>query len=82
MKKENTKFDTILGGILRSYRENCNMSMRNLAGKLGVTQSNIYYYEHGKTALSVTQLIKICNLYNVDYVTVLQQAQIEMGKSQ
>lgn len=80
MKKENSKFDEKLGEILRSYRVQNDLSMQNVADKLNVTRTNIFYYEHGISALTVTQLIKICNIYGIDYVTVLKQAQIEMGK--
>ncbi len=80
MKKENNKFDEILGNLLREYRVQNKLSMQNVADKLNVTRTNIFYYEHGISALSVTQLMKICTLYGIDYITVLKQAQIEMSK--
>lgn len=80
MKAKNNDFDVKLGEILKEYRVNCNLSMQNVADKLNVTRTNIFYYEHGRSALSVNQLIKLCNVYGIDYVTVLKQAQIEMAK--
>ena len=40
----------------------------------------VFYYENGRTPLSVSQVIKICAMYGIDYLTVLKQAQIEESK--
>jgi transcriptional regulator with XRE-family HTH domain len=74
------KYDVALGKILKEYRVQNNLTLQNIADKLGVTRQMIFYYENGRTPLSVTQVIKICDIYGIDYATVLKQAQIEEAK--
>ena len=71
------KFDIALGNILKAHRVQNGLSLQYVADKLGVTRQMIFYYESGRTPLSVTQVIKICGIYNIDYTTILKQAQIE-----
>ena len=80
MAKEKNKFDVVLGELLKEHRCQCNLSMQNVADKVGVTRQMIYCYEHGISALTVTQLIKLCNVYGIDYVTILKQVRIEEGR--
>ena len=76
----NNYFDKKLGSILKEYRKSNNLSLQDVADKIGVTRQMVFVYESGKTPLTVTQLIKICDIYGIDYVTVLKQVQIEMAK--
>ena len=75
------KYDVALGKILKEYRVQNNLTLQNIADKLGVSRQMIFYYESGRTPLSVVQVINICGLYGLDYATVLKQAQIESAKS-
>ena len=74
------KYDVALGKILKEYRVQNNLTLQNVADKVGVTRQMIYCYEHGISALTVTQLIKLCNVYGIDYVTILKQVRIEEGR--
>ena len=79
-KRKINKYDVALGKILKEYRVLNNLTLQNTADKLGVTRQMIFYYENGRTPLLVTQVIKICGIYGIDYATVLKQAQIEEAK--
>ena len=79
-RKEKNIYDVALGSILKEYRQQNKMSLQNVADKIGVTKQMIFHYENGRSALTVNQLIKICNVYGVDYVTVLKQTQIKINK--
>ena len=55
---------------LRILRKECNLSQKELAQKLGVSQSNIYNYEMGRTEPSIEILCKLANVLDVtvDYL--------------
>lgn len=78
--RKKDKYDVALGKILKEYRIQNGLTLQNVADKIGVTRQMVFVYESGKTPLTVTQLIKICDIYGIDYVTVLKQVQIEMAK--
>lgn len=73
-------FDVVLGKVLKEYRNSNDLSLNDVAIRVGVTRQMIFHYENGRSPLTVTQLIKLCNVYGIDYVTVLKQVQIEMAK--
>ena len=73
-------YDVALGSILKSYRVQNGLTLQRVADKLDVSRQMVFYYENGRTPLSVSQVIKICAMYGIDYLTVLKQAQIEESK--
>lgn len=80
--REKNIYDVILGSILKEYRQQNNLSLQNVGDKIGMSKQMIFHYECGRSPLTVSQLIKLCNIYGIDYATVLKQVQIQMGKSQ
>lgn len=79
-KRKKNEYDVILGSILKEYRLQNKMSMQNVADKMGLTKQMIFHYENGRSPLTVNQLVKLCGVYSIDYITILKQAQIEMSK--
>lgn len=55
---------------LRRFRNDFNLSQKNVADKLGMKQSLYFRYEKGETVPAVTFLLKMANTFNVsaDYL--------------
>lgn len=74
MARVNNIFDETLGGLLRNYRKERGLSMESVANRIGCTKQMVSLYELGKSALTVTQLMKICNVYGLKYYEVIREA--------
>ncbi len=81
-KMKKNIYDVALGSVLKDYRLQSKLSLQNVGDKMGLTKQMIHHYESGRSPLTVSQLIRLCNIYGIDYATVLKQVQIQMGKSQ
>lgn len=73
MKKTIDKIDLAIGEELRDLRKQRGMTLLDVAERIGCTKSLISHYEHGKASISVPQLIKLCEIYQVPYVDVLEK---------
>lgn len=73
--RKNELFDIALGGVLKEYRLKNKYSLQKIADYLGVTRQMVFYYEKGNSPLTVTQLMKICSVYGINYIDVLKEAQ-------
>ena len=71
MKKEYDKIDVAIGNELKRIRKEKRMTMQYVADRIGCTKGLISFYESGHTAVSIPQLIKMCDVYNVTYGDVL-----------
>ena len=71
MKKEYDKIDVAIGHELKKIRNEKRMTMQYVADRIGCTKGLISFYESGHTAVSIPQLIKMCDVYNVTYADVL-----------
>lgn len=78
--RKKDKYDVALGRILKEYRIQNGLTLQNVADKMGMSRQMIFHYESGRSPMTVTQVIKICGIYEIDYATILKQAQIEMAK--
>ncbi len=56
---------------LRFYREACALSHQQVADALNVERSTYTKYETGKTAVNVTLLLKLANIFNVNPTDLL-----------
>lgn len=62
----------IFGKHLRNLRKsNTNYNQEKIAELLGISRSTYTYYETGKTEPSQESLLKLCNILNVDFNTLL-----------
>lgn len=61
-----------LGLLLKSARQNSNMSQQDVAKRLGLTFQNISSWERGKSKIDIESLYNICKIYNINFIDVLK----------
>lgn len=68
-----SNFDKIetFGQRLRYYRNRCNLTQRQVANLLGINPSTYSKYEIDKAEPSLKVIIKLVDIFNVDYETLL-----------
>lgn len=49
---------------LKEYRENKNMSQREVAEMLNISQASYWGWESGKASPNPKQILKLCKLFN------------------
>lgn len=70
-------FDEKVGKVLRDLRLEQDLSMRELADKLGFTDSKICRIENGDTHLSLEDAIRIVNLFDTSLSELIKQIEVE-----
>ena len=65
--------NTILS-IIKNARNAKNLTQSEAAVALGVKGNTVGNYENGKTEPDIDTFIKICNLYDLNYIEVLEAA--------
>jgi transcriptional regulator with XRE-family HTH domain len=48
---------------LKAYREKTNMSQRDVASALGITQAHYWKWEKGKSFPNAKQIIQLCEIF-------------------
>ena len=66
--------DISIGKQLKEQRTKKKYSMQYLADRIGIQKSTYFYCENGRTGLSVSNLIKACEVLGLDYVEVIEKA--------
>jgi len=66
MTKEETKFYTKLGKLIRTHRKESNISQHDLSIKTGILQSGLSRIESGSSHITSWQLYKISKALKVD----------------
>lgn len=64
----------ILGQILKDARSKEKFTQSEIATRLGVTFQNVSSWERGKSKIDIDTLSKLCGLYNINFVSVLERA--------
>jgi len=64
----------ILGQILKDARSKEKFTQSEIATRLGVTFQNVSSWERGKSKIDIDTLSKLCSLYNINFVSVLERA--------
>ncbi len=64
----NTKFSL----VLRQCRENAGLTQKQVSDALGVERSTYAYYETGTTRPSGSMIIKLANIFNVNYSVFME----------
>lgn len=62
-----------LGEILQEARTKLGLKQSDVALKIGCTSSNISSWERGKSKIDIESLINLCEIYNIDFVSVLKK---------
>lgn len=64
--------DRMLGEVLKDLRIRNGYSMQYVADRLGFkNRSSIAHYESGRNSLTMTQFKQLCDLYKVDYKSIM-----------
>ena len=71
--------NSIIGGNIRTLRENAGYTQSNIAAFMGVDQSLVSKIEKGERALSADMIEKLAALYGVS-VEQLENEQVEPSK--
>jgi transcriptional regulator with XRE-family HTH domain len=69
-----------LGRLIRKMREERGMSLKTLAGKLGVSARQVHGFENGE-GLNVTRLIQIANAFYVPVSAFMDCVKADMPDS-
>ena len=64
--------DVIIGSKLRELRNQNNLTLLEVAKRIGCSKVMMHYYETGRTPVSVAQLKKTCAIYGTNYIDFLQ----------
>jgi len=77
--------DVIVVTTLKELREVRKITLKELAGSLGITVAQASYLENGKRALSLDKAAKMAEIYNTTidniYKLVKNQEMMEHGKT-
>lgn len=65
-KKQDEDVLKIIGKNLKEIRKNLNYTQKEFAITIGMQTSNLCSIERGKTALTITRIVEICNKINKD----------------
>lgn len=57
--------DRQVGRNIRLYRNECGMTLADLAGKIGVSQQQVQKYESGASRVSASTLVALAEVLNV-----------------
>lgn len=71
---KDTLIDVALGSQLKEARQSKRLTMQAVADSVGITKQAYYYYENGKRSMTISMLINICNVLNLKYSTVIDNA--------
>ena len=64
----------LLGEILKKTRVGLRMTQQDIAEQLNITSSNVSSWERGKSKIDIRTYIKICSIYEIDYLRLLEMA--------
>ncbi|MEY8257017.1 XRE family transcriptional regulator [Erysipelotrichaceae bacterium 66-17] len=59
---------------IKEARKDCGMSQKEVADILGINRSTIASYETGNSEPDIDTYIKLCKIYNANYVDILNKA--------
>lgn len=60
-----------LGKILQEARNQVGMKQSDIADKVNCTPANISSWERGKSKIDIDSLATLCEIYNIDFVSTL-----------
>lgn len=74
MDKTNNEIKLYLkiGEILKQERQNKGYSQSKLADRIGYSRNCIANWESGRRTISIYELIKVCNVLNIDAYKIIK----------
>jgi len=73
-------FDRAIAAVLKKYREDKDIPLSILPGRLGVTRQQIYRYENGLDRINLGKFMGWCMALDISAATVLKRAIKELRK--
>lgn len=64
----------VLGQFLKNCRTQLSITQQEVALKLGVTFQNVSSWERGKSKIDIDTLVRLCNIYEVNFIDALNKA--------
>lgn len=62
----NKNYNSAIGAWLMNERNKQELSLQDVANRLGVSRSAVYYWEVGRRTIYAENMIKYCNVLGVD----------------
>ena len=66
-----------IGSRLKKFREQRGYSLQDVGERLGVNRQTYYNFERGIRTISLDLLKRICLIYDVDYLELLEEVRQE-----
>ena len=63
----NDKYYEWVGSKLKEFRLRRKLTLEEVGEKIGKTKKQVQFYETGHTRLYLPTIIKLCEIYNIDY---------------
>lgn len=73
MKRNIDPIDVAIGRELHDIRKQRGFTLQEVADRLRCTRALLSMYEKGKTSISVPQLVRLCDIYQIQYTDVLER---------
>lgn len=81
MNEQEIELYQVLGDMLRNERIKRDMTLEQLAGKLGVTAKTVQRYECGERKIKLSTLMQITDVYGLNSNELVSRAQAKVGIS-
>lgn len=66
--------DVFIGLQLKQGRKAKHLSLEQVGEHLGIKKNSYFYYENGRTSISMSDLIKLCQYLNIDINKLMNEA--------
>ncbi len=73
VRKEKEEYAKTLGGVIKKYRMECQMTQEFVAETLGVSRQAVSKWESGSSDPSTTNLIALANLFDITPEEMLKE---------
>lgn len=80
VRKEKEEYAKTLGGVIKKHRMECQMTQEFVAETLGVSRQAVSKWENGSSDPSMTNLIALANLFDINLKEMLKEIQQTLQK--
>lgn len=80
VREEKEEYAKTLGGVIKKHRMECQMTQEFVAETLGVSRQAVSKWENGSSDPSMTNLIALSNLFDINLKEMLKEIQQTLQK--
>lgn len=80
VREEKEEYAKTLGGVIKKHRMECQMTQAFVAETLGVSRQAVSKWENGSSDPSMTNLIALANLFDINLKEMLKEIQQTLQK--